>query len=112
MSEFLDLEERIRIALRVVELVDDQAAGSLHQLYLGNIHYSAEREDLIDLLSGHCEVVSLQVPAGLNFGNKNRGFAFATVGFEGPIEALIAKLDGLSLHERPLVARRQLPKIS
>jgi hypothetical protein len=50
-------------------------------------------------------------PPGLFYGNKNRGFAFATVGYDGTIEALIAKLDGLRLLGRSMVVRRQLPKI-
>ncbi len=96
----------------VTSTVEDVPLACSHQIYLGNIHYSANRENLIDLLSNHGEVISLQVPAGLSPGNNNRGFAFAIIGYEGTIEVLISKLDGLSLLGRPLVARRQLPKIS
>jgi len=92
-------------------VVDDVQSAASHQIYLGNLHYSAEREDLTDLLSNHCEVISLQVPAGLGYGNKNRGFAFATVGYEGTMEVVISKLDGLELRGRRLLVRRQLPKI-
>jgi len=92
--------------------VDDVPSTSSHQIYLGNIHYSAEREDLIDLLSNQCEVIALQVPAEITYGSKNRGFAFATIGYDGTTEALISKLERLNLLGRQLVVRRQLPKIS
>jgi ATP-dependent DNA helicase RecG len=92
--------------------VEEEAADLLHQIYLGNIHYSVEREVLIDFLSKYGEVVSLQVPPGHNYGSKNRGFAFAIMGFDGTIEELITQLDGVSLQGRPLAVRRQLPKIS
>jgi|GEM_PF-267452 ATP-dependent DNA helicase RecG len=103
--------ERAEAAKADTTVVEDVPSKSTHHIYLGNLHYSAEREDITEFLSIHCEVISLQILPGVRYGNKNRGFAFATVGYEGVIEGLIAKLDGLPLMGRSVVVRRHLPKI-
>ena len=98
-------------SLRSDLIVDGMVSETLHQIYIGNLHYSANREHLTELISNHCEIVALQVPPGRYESASNRGFAFATVSYDGTMEELLSKLDGIILLERRVVVQRQTPNI-
>lgn len=73
-----------------------------HRLYLGNISYKAGKETIVVFLSEVCEVIQLDLPAGIQPGIPHRGFGFAFVVFNGTSDELINKLDGKTLNDRLL----------
>lgn len=73
----------------------------LHRLFVGNIPYELTKGDLVVLLSPLCDVRSVDLPSGMShYGSPNRGFAFATVAYNGALDTLLSKLDGAPLQGR------------
>src|SRR5262249_32521493 len=72
----------------------------MHHLFVGNIPYQLTKAEIVSWLSATCDVRGLDVPAGIQYGSPNRGFAFATVGYSGQTAELVKRLDGSFLQGR------------
>jgi ATP-dependent DNA helicase RecG len=91
----------------VIAKDEDSTAPNVHEIYLGNIDYEVGRKDLMDLLLAHFEVISLEIPRNYTNQHRNRGFAFATINYNGTIEEALSKIAGMQWRERELVAQRR-----
>jgi ATP-dependent DNA helicase RecG len=82
----------------------DSPADRTVELYLANIGFETTREAVMDFFQPTCDVVSLSVPA-YRGGPRNRGYAFATVEWNGDRNELRKLLDGKPLDGRRISVR-------
>jgi ATP-dependent DNA helicase RecG len=79
------------------ELEDTQPS---HRLFIANIAYHLTKNGVVTWLSSVCDVQGFELPSGAEYGASNRGFAFATVLYDGDTTSLVEKLDGAMLAGR------------
>lgn len=88
-------------AQRVRERTEDISVGQTHSLFLGNLPLAAGEQELTGLLNQHGTVLSVHIPPGLK-GDRNRGYAFATLETASGLDDLLAALDQLLFYGRKL----------
>ena len=79
----------------------------IHAIFLRNLEYGVTRAQLYSWLSRTCEVLELGVPPSELDGARNRGYAYATVRYEGETSDLLSVLDGRQISGRPVHALKQ-----
>ena len=70
-------------------------------IFVGNLPFRAEREDVLQLFAPYGEVLNCSLPLERDTGRK-RGFAFVEMGDESIETAAIDGLQGTELMGRPL----------
>ncbi|MFZ9462874.1 MAG: RNA recognition motif domain-containing protein, partial [Vulcanococcus sp.] len=78
-------------------------------IYVGNLSFQAEQEDLLDLFSQYGEVSKCSLPLDRETGRK-RGFAFVELADEDSESRAIDALQGAELMGRPLRINKAEPR--
>jgi RNA recognition motif-containing protein len=78
------------------------------KLYVGNLSYDANEDDLQDLVGKHGEAV-VKVITDRDSG-RSKGFAFVEYTSQDQADAAIGELDGFSFKGRPLRVSAARPK--
>ena len=78
-------------------------------IFIGNLSWDAEREDLIHLFSQYGEVSKCSLPLDRETGRK-RGFAFVEMSDEAAEASAIEALQGAELMGRPLRINKAEPR--
>jgi len=78
-------------------------------IFVGNLPFRAEQEDVIELFAQFGEVVNCALPLERDTGRK-RGFAFVEMSDEAAEEAAIEALQGAELMGRPLRINKAEPR--
>ena len=77
-------------------------------IFVGNLPFRAEQEDIIELFAAHGEVTNCALPLERDTGRK-RGFAFIEMADEASETAAIDALQGVELMGRPLRINKAEP---
>jgi cold-inducible RNA-binding protein len=80
-----------------------------NKLFVGNISFKMEEEDLKQLFSQSGNVLSVAIPTDRDTGRK-RGFAFVEMENEQAAQAAIDALNGKTVDGRELVVNASKPK--
>ena len=80
-------------------------------IFVGNLPFRAEREDVIQLFAPFGEVVNCSLPLERDTGRK-RGFAFIEMADEAIESTAIDGLQGTDLMGRPLRINKAEPRVS
>ena len=78
-------------------------------IFVGNLPFRAEQEDVTELFAQFGEVVNCALPLERDTGRK-RGFAFIEMSDEATEEAAIEALQGAELMGRPLRINKAEPR--
>ena len=78
-------------------------------IFVGNLPFRAEQEDVIELFAAHGEVTNCALPLERDTGRK-RGFAFVEMVDEAAEAAAIDALQGVELMGRPLRINKAEPR--
>ena len=78
-------------------------------LYVGNLSYDVEENDLKEVFADYGTVNRVQIPTDRETGRK-RGFAFVEMGAEAEEDAAIEALDGAEWMGRSLKVNKAKPK--
>lgn len=78
-------------------------------IFVGNLPFRAEQEDVVELFAQFGEVVNCALPLERDTGRK-RGFAFVEMADEATEEAAIEGLQGAELMGRPLRINKAEPR--
>ena len=78
-------------------------------IFVGNLPFRAEQEDVIELFAQFGEVTNCALPLERDTGRK-RGFAFVEMADESTEEAAIEGLQGAELMGRPLRINKAEPR--
>jgi RNA recognition motif-containing protein len=78
-------------------------------LYVGNLSYDVEENDLKEVFVDYGTVNRVQIPTDRETGRK-RGFAFVEMGAEAEEDAAIEALDGAEWMGRSLKVNKAKPK--
>ena len=78
-------------------------------IFVGNLPFRAEREDVLQLFSPYGEVLNCSLPLERDTGRK-RGFAFVEMADEGIESTAIEGLQGTELMGRPLRINKAEPR--
>ena len=78
-------------------------------IYIGNLSFQAEQEDLLDLFSQYGEVAKCSLPLDRETGRK-RGFAFVEMVDDAAEIKAIDALQGAELMGRPLRINKAEPR--
>ncbi len=78
-------------------------------IFVGNLPFRAEREDVLQLFAPHGEVVNCSLPLERDTGRK-RGFAFVEMADEAIETAAIEALQGAEMMGRPLRINKAEPR--
>ena len=78
-------------------------------IFVGNLPFRAEQEDVIELFAQFGEVTNCALPLERDTGRK-RGFAFIEMADESTEEAAIEGLQGAELMGRPLRINKAEPR--
>jgi len=78
-------------------------------IFVGNLPFRAEQEDVIELFAQFGEVTNCALPLERDTGRK-RGFAFVEMGDEATEAAAIEALQGAELMGRPLRINKAEPR--
>ncbi|BAZ22986.1 RNP-1 like RNA-binding protein [Kalymmatonema gypsitolerans NIES-4073] len=78
-------------------------------IYVGNLSYEVEQDDLKQVFSEYGTVKSVQLPTDRETG-RVRGFAFVEMGTEAEESAAIAALDGAEWMGRNLKVNKAKPR--
>ncbi len=78
-------------------------------IFVGNLPFRAEQEDIIELFATHGEVSNCALPLERDTGRK-RGFAFIEMVDEAAEDAAIEALQGVELMGRPLRINKAEPR--
>ena len=104
-------------AIRVVESVPKEDLQkkepqkydeSAQKIYVGNLPFQTQKEDLMDFFSKYGGVREVYVPVDTSTGNQ-RGFAFVTMD-AGDAEKAIKEADGASFSGRTITVSKPLPR--
>jgi RNA recognition motif-containing protein len=79
------------------------------KLYVGNIPFQAEEEDLKKFFSTIGEVVSVKIIVDLQTGH-SRGFGFVEMASEEEAKKAIAELSGTAFMEKNVVVNEAIPQ--
>jgi RNA recognition motif-containing protein len=80
-----------------------------NKLFVGNLSFKMNEEDIRDLFAAHGNVVSVSVPVDTATGRK-RGFAFVEMGSQDEAEAAITALNGQTVDTRQITVSVSRPK--
>ncbi len=80
-------------------------------IYVGNLDYGLEKEDLEEVFSEYGKVTRVHLPTDRESGRK-RGFAFVEMSSEDEESAAITALDGAEWMERTLKVNQAKPRES
>ena len=78
-------------------------------IFVGNLPFRAEREDVLQLFAPHGEVMNCSLPLERDTGRK-RGFAFVEMADEALETAAIEALQGAEMMGRPLRINKAEPR--
>jgi len=78
-------------------------------IFVGNLPFRAEQEDIIELFAAYGEVTNCALPLERDTGRK-RGFAFVEMADEAAEAAAIEALQGAELMGRPLRINKAEPR--
>ena len=78
-------------------------------IYVGNLDYGLDQEDLTEVFSEYGNVKSVHVPTDRETGRK-RGFAFVELASEDEETAAISALDGAEWMGRTLKVNQAKPR--
>ncbi|MDJ0534058.1 MAG: RNA-binding protein [Xenococcaceae cyanobacterium MO_207.B15] len=78
-------------------------------IYVGNLDYSLEQDDLVEVFAEYGSVKRVHVPTDRETGRK-RGFAFVELGTEEEESAAISALDGAEWMGRTLKVNQARPR--
>ncbi len=81
------------------------------KLYVGNLGYNIEKNDLEQMFAAHGTVTSVQVIMDRDSG-RSKGFGFVEMGSEGEAQAAIEALNGKSIDGRALTVNEARPQES
>ena len=79
-------------------------------IFVGNLPFRAEQEDIIELFASFGEVTNCSLPLERDTGRK-RGFAFIEMADEATEERAIEGLQGTELMGRPCASTKQNPAV-
>ena len=79
------------------------------KLYVGNLGYNIEKNDLEQMFAAHGTVTSVQVIMDRDSG-RSKGFGFVEMGSEGEAQAAIEALNGKSIDGRSLTVNEARPQ--
>jgi RNA recognition motif-containing protein len=79
------------------------------KLYVGNLGYNIEKNDLEQMFAAHGTVTSVQVITDRDSG-RSKGFGFVEMGSEGEAQAAIEALNGKSIDGRSLTVNEARPQ--
>jgi RNA recognition motif-containing protein len=79
------------------------------KLYVGNLAFSIDKNDLEQMFASHGTVTSAQVITDRDSG-RSKGFAFVEMGSEQEAQAAISALNGKSVDGRNLVVNEARPQ--
>lgn len=79
------------------------------RLYVGNLAFSVNDEELHQIFSAHGSVASAQVVSDRETG-RSKGFGFVEMGSDAEAQAAIAALHGQQHSGRPLTVNEARPK--
>ena len=80
-----------------------------NKLYVGNLNYQTQENELRDLFAQHGEVVSSNVITDRDTG-RSRGFGFIEMGTEEEAQAAVRALDGQDFDGRQLKVNEAKPQ--
>lgn len=78
-------------------------------LYVGNLPWSATKEDLAALFAEHAEVKSSRIITEPGTG-RSRGFGFIEIEDDEEIEKIIEQMNGKDMGGRELIVNEAKPK--
>ena len=78
-------------------------------IFVGNLPFRAEREDILELFTPYGEVMNCSLPLERDTGRK-RGFAFVEMADEALETSAIDGLQGTELMGRPLIINKAEPR--
>ena len=78
-------------------------------IYVGNLDYGLEQEDLVEVFSEYGNVKRVHIPTDRETGRK-RGFAFVEMANEDEESAAISALDGAEWMGRTLKVNQAKPR--
>ena len=78
-------------------------------IFVGNLPFRAEREDVLQLFAPHGEIINCSLPLERDTGRK-RGFAFVEMADEAIETAAIEALQGAEMMGRPLRINKAEPR--
>jgi len=79
------------------------------RIYVGNLSYRTEEENLRELFSQHGDVVEVAIMSDRETG-RSRGFGFVTMAEEDPGRAAIEALNGHDFEGRALTVNEARPR--
>lgn len=79
------------------------------KLYVGNLSYDTNEDELRQAFSAFGEVTSVSIPSDRQSG-RSKGFAFVEMATKAAAEAAIAGLSGKSLKERTITVAEARPR--
>ncbi len=79
------------------------------KLYVGNLHFQTQEQDLRELFAGHGEVVSCNVISDRDTG-RSRGFGFVEMANEDDARSAENVLNGQDLDGRQLKVNEAKPR--
>ncbi|MBI4989350.1 MAG: RNA-binding protein [Rhodocyclales bacterium] len=79
------------------------------KLYVGNLGYNIEKNDLEQMFAAHGTVTSVQVITDRDSG-RSKGFGFVEMGSEQEAQAAIEALNGKSIDGRSLTVNEARPQ--
>jgi RNA recognition motif-containing protein len=92
------------------ERIKDRGMGVMNnKLFVGNISFKMNEEDLKDLFSSSGKVVSVAIPTDRETGRK-RGFAFVEMENQEDAQAAIDSFNGKTIEGREIVVNASRPK--
>jgi RNA recognition motif-containing protein len=78
-------------------------------IYVGNLSYDTDSDQLRDTFASYGEVTSASVVSD-KFTGRSRGFGFVEMPDDGEARAAIEALNGTELHGRPLTVNEARPR--
>ena len=82
-------------------LFESRRVAISNKVFVGNLSFDATREEILEVFGAAGRVVDVKVPTDRETG-RARGFAFVEFESDEAAQAAIAKLNGQSVHGRPL----------
>lgn len=79
------------------------------KMYIGNLSFGTQEQDLRSLFSDHGEVTDVHIPSDRETG-RPRGFAFVTMDSKASMEAAIEALDGQDVDGRQIKVNEARPR--
>ncbi len=78
-------------------------------IYVGNLDYKVDENDLKSLFAEYGEVTTARVLTD-KFNGRSKGFGFVEMADDADAKKAISKLDGMDMEGRPLTVNEARPK--